>query len=213
MRFTGTNKKLKNSSHNRKRKSESRKANKKLKNIYAQYRNAFNILGLCVILLVVAALGVYLLYQAAQPKDRLGQARQYLKQSDIYYQSAIARYRELIKRKEDLDKSYFELGLLYYHHGQFELASEYLSKTKIEKANKYLALSLYKNNDFTEAKDAFRKLKNPDAESLYYYGQVCEKLNLYDQALAVYSRINRGSFRNLAQKQIKLITKLGKAYF
>ena len=142
-------------------------------------------------------------------KSQLDEARDYIKQSKAFYQRAIAKYEELIAKAKDQDQAYYELGLLYYDRGEFDLASQYLSKTKNPAAKKYCALALYKTNDFTEAIDAFKKIDNPDSETLYYYGQTCEKLNLYDQALDIYQKINEEPYKSQAQSQIQLITRLG----
>ncbi len=142
-------------------------------------------------------------------KSKLDEARDYTKQSRAYYQRAIAKYEDLIAQGKDLDQAYFELGLLYYQQAEYELASQYLSETTLPEAKKYRALALYKTNNFTEARDAFKKIDNPDSEALYYHGEVCEKLNLYDQALDIYRQINEGLFRTRAQNRIQLITRLG----
>ena len=142
-------------------------------------------------------------------KSQLDEARDYTDQSQDYYQRAIAKYEELIAQRENLDQVYFELGSLYYQHAEYELASQYLLKTELPEAKKYRAIALYKNNDLTEAQDAFKKLENPDAETLYYYGEVCEELNLYDQALDIYNRITDEPYKSRAQNRIQSITKLG----
>ena len=142
-------------------------------------------------------------------ESQLDQARHYTKQSQAYYQRAIAKYQGLIDQGEELDQAYFEMGLLYYQQAEYKLASEYLSKTNLSKAAKYHALALYKINDFTEARDVFRKINNPDSETLYYHGRVCEQLNLYDQALEIYHQIYEQPYKNRAKDRIQLITRLG----
>ena len=142
-------------------------------------------------------------------KSALDEARDYIKQSQDYYQRAVAKYEDLIAQGRDLNQTYFELGLLYYQHAEYILSSQRLSKTDLPEAKKYRALALYKTNDFTEAKDAFKKIKNPDAETLYYYAKACEKLNLYDQALDLYGQVDQGPFKAHAQKHIQLIARSG----
>ena len=142
-------------------------------------------------------------------KSQLNEARNYTKQSQTYYQRAIAKYQDLIAQGKDLDQAYFELGLLYYQQGEYELASQNLSKAALPEAKKYRALALYKTNDFIETRDAFKKIDNPDNETLYYHGEVCERLNLYDQALDIYRQVNQEPFKTRAQKRIQLVTRLG----
>ncbi len=142
-------------------------------------------------------------------KSQLDEAREQAGQSQAYYQRAIAEYQDLIAQGKDLDRAYFELGLLYYQHAEYESASRYLLKTALSEAKKYRALALYRINDFTEAKDAFKKIDNPDSETLYYYGEVCEELNLYDQALDIYHKITEQPYKSRAQDRIQLITRLG----
>ena len=149
------------------------------------------------------------LLSGCMQKSGLDEAREYTRQAQDYYQRAIDKYEELIAEGKDKDLAYFELGLLYYRQGEYGLASRNLSNTTISEAEKYLALSLYRINDFTEAKEAFKKIENPDEETLYYYGEVCEELNLYDEALDIYSKINEEPFRTRAQDRIQLITRLG----
>ncbi len=143
--------------------------------------------------------------------DQLRVARDYARAAQRLYERAVAKYRELIRRGESLEEAYFELGLLYYQQAEYDLASLYLSKTSLPQAGKYRALALYKNNDFTQARDAFKRVANPDSETLYYHGRVCEELNLYDQALDIYRRIEEEAFKRLAQNRIRLITRLGES--
>jgi tetratricopeptide (TPR) repeat protein len=142
-------------------------------------------------------------------KSQIGQARQLTQQSREFYQQAIAKYKDLISQGKDLNQAHFELGLLYYQQAEYELASQHFLKTNLSEAEKYRALSLYRINDFTEAKDAFRRIESPDAETLYYYGEVCEELNLYDEALDIYNRVTQEPFKSQAQNRIRSITRLG----
>ena len=106
-----------------------------------------------------------------------------------------------------MDRAHFELGLLYYQHAEYELASEHLFITAAAQAGKYRALALYKNNDLSEAKDAFKRINSPDDQTLYYYGQTCEKLNLFDEAIDLYEKVSQGSFQGLARERIQAITR------
>ncbi|MBU1871769.1 MAG: DUF3857 domain-containing protein, partial [Candidatus Omnitrophica bacterium] len=141
--------------------------------------------------------------------NQLEQARNYSNKSQDYYQQAVKEYKDLIDQSRNLGQANLELGLLYYKHAEYELAGRHLSKSSGQEAKKYRALSLYRSNDFTEAKEAFKKIENPDSETLFFYGQTCEKLNLYDEALGIYSRVLQQPFSALAGEQIQSITKSG----
>ncbi|MBU0549848.1 MAG: DUF3857 domain-containing protein [Candidatus Omnitrophica bacterium] len=141
--------------------------------------------------------------------NQLEQARNYSNKSQDYYQQAVKEYKDLIDQSRNLGQANLELGLLYYKHAEYELAGRHLLKTSAAEAKKYRALSLYRSNDFTEAKEAFKKIENPDSETLFFYGQTCEKLNLYDEALGIYSRVLQQPFSALAGEQIQSITKSG----
>ncbi|MFH1578002.1 MAG: DUF3857 domain-containing protein, partial [Candidatus Omnitrophota bacterium] len=154
-----------------------------------------------------------LIISGCTKKSRFEQARDYAGQSEDYYQRAVSEYQHLIDQGKDLDQAYFELGLLYYKHSEYELASRYLLKTNSAQAKKYRALALYRINNFTEAKNAFKKIENPDSEALYYYGEVCEKLNLYDQSLDIYAKITEGAFSDRARERVQAITKLGESIY
>lgn len=137
------------------------------------------------------------------------EAAEYANQAQDYYQRAVDKYQQIISKKQDLKRAYFELGLLYYQHAEYELAAHYLSKTANPQADKYLALSLYRGGDFSTALAAFKKIAAADNETLYYYAELCEALNLYDQALGVYRSINAGPFLDRARERINLIARLG----
>ncbi|MFC1658773.1 DUF3857 domain-containing protein [Candidatus Omnitrophota bacterium] len=148
--------------------------------------------------------------QKPQPQSsQLDKARDYVKESRDYYQRAVAQYQDLIVQGEDSEQANFELGLLYYQGAEYELASQCLAKTESAQAKKYRAVALFKSGDYTEARDAFKKIDKPDSEALYYQGQTCEKLNLHDQALEIYRRVSQEPYRTLSQKQIQLITREG----
>jgi hypothetical protein len=183
-----------------------------LENLKFEHWNLFRILNLEFRIFSIISLSSVFLSGCIQ-KSQIDKAREYSRQSRDYYQRAIAKYQDLITQGRDKDLAYFELGLLYYQQAEYELASAYLSKTSLLQAEKYCALALYKNNDFTEAREAFRKLNNPDSEALYYYGRVCDELNLYDQALDIYGQIVEEPYKSRAQNQIQLITRSGESLY
>ncbi|MGD9015673.1 MAG: DUF3857 domain-containing protein, partial [Candidatus Omnitrophota bacterium] len=170
----------------------------------------------CVFYLVLLSFSIYPLsflsgckHKIQPQENQLDQARQYTQQSNDYYQRAVAKYKDLIVQGNNLEQANLELGLLYYQHAQYELASQHLSQINLPEAKKYRAISLFKTNDLTEARDAFKRIDHPDDETLYYHGQACEALNLYDPALDIYQRIDQEPYKSLAQKQIQLITRQG----
>ena len=185
--------------------------NKKSK-LNITFQNVLKILPFWIVVLILD-IWILIFSSGCIQKSQLEEARNYTKQSQDYYQLAISQYQDLIAQGKDLNRVYFELGLLYYRHAEYGLACQYLLKANISEAQKFHALALYKNNDFTEAQDAFKRIDNPDAETLYYYAEVCEKLNLYDQALNIYNNISEEPFKTRALKRIQSITKLGENVF
>jgi hypothetical protein len=137
----------------------------------------------------------------------LKQAQEYTSQSEAYYQKAISEYKELIFKGEDLGRLHFELGKLYYSHGNFKEAVEEFKKSNDPAAKKFLAVSLYKTADFTDALEIFNKQESGDEEYLYYKGLTCEKLNLFDQALETYRKIKNKDFTQKALERIGFIEK------
>jgi len=143
----------------------------------------------CIFVFIFAFCILNLLTGCVQKSD-VKKAQVFVKQSQEYYQRAVAEYRDLIKNGKDLDRLYFELGRVYYGHGDFMPAIEAFKKTNQAEARKFLALSYYRLGNFTDALDVFTKKDISDDEYLYYHGLTCEKLNLFDQALDIYKKIN-----------------------
>jgi predicted transglutaminase-like cysteine proteinase len=140
-------------------------------------------------------------------KSDLEQARQYAQKSENYYTQAAKQYRHLVAQGKDLDKLYFELGKLYYDHGEFAPAIESLRKTNDKLAKKLLAISLYRLGKFSDALEIFDKQKIPDDEYLYYEGLTCEGLNLFDRSLQIYKKIKNKAYASLALERINRIEK------
>jgi len=138
--------------------------------------------------------------------DSFTQAQNAAKKSREYYQRSVGQYKSLISKGKELDRLNFELGLLYFDHGEYESASECLQASKLSESGKYLAISSYKRADFTYALNLFKQMTRPDAESLYYYGRTCEKLNLFDDALKAYRSISDEPYKSKGQDRIKIIT-------
>lgn len=140
-------------------------------------------------------------------EDAIRQARLDIEKSDAYYQRAVNFYKQLIPKPDKPDSVYFELGKLYYSHGDFNNAVEQLKKNPSAEAKKYLAISYFRLGDFTDALSVFDKNGDFDDEARYYYGLTCEKMSLYDLALGVYRKINHPGFAFLAKERIGLIEK------
>lgn len=137
----------------------------------------------------------------------LGKAQESVKQSQEYHQQAIKIYLDLIAQGEDLDKLHFQLGKLYYEHGDFLLAIEELKKSKVDDAKGYLAISYYRAGNFVDAMEVSSKNDFLTDQGRYYYGLTAEKLNLFDQALSIYNKIKSKEFLPLALARIELIEK------
>lgn len=142
---------------------------------------------------------------ACAKKSQVEQAQGYIQQSQVYYQKAIRLYKELIAKGKDLDRLHFELGYLYYNHGEFAGAIEEFKNTNDSRANKFLAVSYYRLGNFTDALEVFGKIDHPDDECLYYYGLTAEKLNLFERALELYKKTRE--LAPLALERINAIEK------
>ena len=72
---------------------------------------------------------------------------------------------------------------------------------------KLLAISYFRNGDWTDALSIFDKNKDSkDEEFLYFYGKTCEKQNLFDQAIKIYGKIKGIKYKKLAQERVAYIT-------
>lgn len=156
---------------------------------------------------LIFILGILNLTTSCIQKDELELARECVGKSGVYYQHARERYKKLIAKGKDLDQLHFELGRLYYEHGEFDKAQQELNKTAILTANKLLAISNYRLGNFTDALEIFNKHNLADDEYLYYQGLTCEKLNLFDNALEVYRKIKSAKFKTQAKERIEIIEK------
>lgn len=140
-------------------------------------------------------------------KPNTQKAQKFAQKSFSYYDRAVAQYKGLINSGKGSDKIYFELGYLYYQHGEFEKAAEEFCKSNIADAKKFLPIAYYRADKFSDALDIFEKNNINNNEYLYYYGLTCEKLNLYDKALEAYRKIRSSEFASLASGRIHAINK------
>jgi tetratricopeptide (TPR) repeat protein len=139
-------------------------------------------------------------------KDELELAREYAAQSEVKCQHAGQRYKALIRKGKDLKSAHFELGRLYYSHGEFEKAIDELRLSGHPAALGLEAIAQYHLGNFTDALSIFNKNNSDQGEYLYYYGLTCEKLNLFDRALETYKKITDLEFKPLASERIKGIS-------
>ena len=128
-------------------------------------------------------------------------------QSEHYYEMAVGNYKKLIASGRQLETTHFELGMLYFGHGDFTNAITELKKVNTAPAKKYLAVSFYKNGDFTDALQVFGGSATGDDEYMYYYGLTAEKLNLFEEALKAYRKINTPVFKARAKTRLDSIEK------
>jgi len=169
----------------------------------------------CVFLTVVFILASNPLVMA---KTHLELANEYAAQSKDFFEKAISEYNLALKEPgaDELEIN-FLLGKLYYEHGKFEEAIQKLSPLyEKERENidvaKLLALSYFKNGDYTDALAIFDKNKDlEDEEFLYFYGRTCERQNLFDRAIEVYKRIEGVEYGKLAERRIAYISAKAKA--
>ncbi|MDD5044574.1 MAG: DUF3857 domain-containing protein [Candidatus Omnitrophica bacterium] len=131
---------------------------------------------------------------------KIDEAKDYAEKSNLYYQKAVQAYAAT--------EDHFDLGRLYYGHGDYAAAIEEFKASKNEQARKFLGIAYYKSGDYTDALEVFRKLENSDdAEYLFYYGLASERLNLYDQAQAQYNKIKEAPYKAQALERLEAITK------
>lgn len=140
-------------------------------------------------------------------KNDQDKAKGYIRQSESYYKEAVNLYKKMLSEGKDIDRLRFELGKIYYAHGDFREAVEELKGSILPGAKKLLGISYYHLGSFSDALEVFSRQENPDDESLYYQGLTCEKLNLFDQGLEVYKKIKEEKFIAKARERIYTIEK------
>jgi len=161
--------------------------------------------GNCLLFVIwCLVLGILPVYAQSSNLER---AQEAVTRSQDYYQQAVKMYQSLIAQGKDLDNLHFQLGKLYYDHGEFALAAEEFKKISTEQAEKLLAITYYRLGRFTDAFEVFQKNISPDDQALYYYGLTAEKLNLFDPALGIYRKIKSKEFISQAQERLNIIEK------
>jgi len=146
-------------------------------------------------------------------KTHLELGNEYAAQSEKFFKEALSEYNLALNEPgADKLKINFLIGKLYYGHGEFEKAIQVLLPVyEKEKENfavaKLLAISYFRNGDWTDALSIFDKNKDSkDEEFLYFYGRTCEKQNLFDQAIKIYGEIKGIKYKKLAQERLAYIT-------
>lgn len=145
-------------------------------------------------------------------KSHLELANEYAEQSEHFFQEAVNEYNLALKDpKSNASEVRFLLGKLYYQDGKYREAIKELSQVyEKEKDNfavaKLLALSHFMQGDYTEALAIFDKYEeSKDDEFLYFYGRTCEKQNLFDQAIKVYTKTTGKDYKLLASERMTAI--------
>ncbi len=161
----------------------------------------------------LAVIFVFVFTCQCMAKTHLELANEYAAQSEKFFKAAVCEYDLALKEPgADKLKINFLLGKLYYEHGRFEeaiqiLASVYAKKDQDFAIAKLLALSYFKNGDWTDALSIFDKNKDSeDEEFLYFYGKTCEKQNLFDQAVKIYGKIKGIKYKKFAEERVTYIT-------
>ena len=146
---------------------------------------------------IIPILFLVLLFGCAK---RIDEAKDYAEKSRLYYQKAIEAYKT--------SRDHFNLGMLYYAHGDYALAIEEFKAAGGQKARKFLGISYYKSGNYTDALEILRQLEPwDDAEFLYYYGLSSERLNLFDQALTAYNKIKGTAYKTQALERVDIINR------
>ena len=159
------------------------------------------------IVILVLALCIFSLSAGCIRKNELGLARESAARSELYYQHAVEHYKNLIAGGVFIDQTRFELGRLYYEHGEFQKAREEFEKSNASGGLKFLAITDYRLGDYRTALELFDRNKFSDDQSRYFYGLTAEKLNLFDQAVSIYKEISGGQFQKDALRRIEDIRK------
>lgn len=145
--------------------------------------------------------------QDAQAPGRWG------KQSESLYKKAQEGYKRLLAGSPKDVSVRIALAKLYADHGDYQNAALILTPAEGIPAKQFLAISLYKAGEYTQALAVFERLgKIQDGEYLYYYGLTCQKHNLYEQALEIFAKIKDKEYLAKAQERINAIKGLNQKY-
>jgi cellulose synthase operon protein C len=135
------------------------------------------------------------------------QARHYAAAAQANFRSAAALYEKQLRAVPESSELQHAAGMLYYHHGDFDQAIDHLRRSKDRTSRKFLAIALYRSGDYTAALETANQEDRKDDEFRYYQGLICEKLNLFDEALKAYRDIKGPEYAPRAHDRILVIEK------
>lgn len=142
-----------------------------------------------------------------QPHDTLQAARRRVAQADASYEHAVREFVAALTRQPGRDDLRFELGQLYFSHGQFQKAVEQFAALSTPRARERLGISYFYLGDYTSAHDVFSKIGVLDGEAGYCAGLTAEKLNLFDKALENYRIMKDVTWKKRADERSAIIEK------
>jgi cellulose synthase operon protein C len=142
-----------------------------------------------------------------QQQSPLAQAQRHVAAAGAHVRSAEALYKELLAAAPDSPALRYDAGMLYYHQGDFDSAVAHFRASKDPRAQKFLAIALYRSGDYAAALEACNRQDRKDDEFKYYEGLSCEKLNLFDRALKTYRDIKDPGYARRAQERMLVIEK------
>jgi len=145
-------------------------------------------------------------------KTHLQLGNEYAERSREFFKKAVSEYNLALKEPgADIKQIRLLLGKLYYEHKDFEKTIEtllpiYKKGREDFPLAKLLALSYFKKGEYVDALAIFEEYKEcEDEEFLFFYAKTCEEKNLYDKAIKIYNKIERGKYKQLAQKRVAII--------
>lgn len=144
-------------------------------------------------------------------------ADKYALESKQFYNKAIEEYKRARKDIQANQREIsFKLGKLYYEHGEYDKSIEELVPLYQDDQSdfplaKVLACAYFKIGDYTDALTIFERYEEiKNAEFLYFYGRTCEKQNLYDKAIEVYSKIEDENYTKKVEGRLQAINSVTK---
>lgn len=140
-------------------------------------------------------------------QDPAARAQHYAREAQERYTAAARLYERMLADAPDSSRLRFAAGMLYFSHGDLDRAISHLRRSAEPNAAKYQAIALYRSGDHTAALEICSRQDRKDDEFQYYHGLICEKLNLFDRALAAYRGIRGKAFAGKAAERIAVIEK------
>lgn len=154
----------------------------------------------------VAAL-ICVVLSGCSPGSSIDKARRSAEASAVEYEKAVSVYKSIIAASPSDNAVRAELGMLYYLRGDNENAIEFLRPALTFQTAKALTIAYFRTGDYTAALESAKAVRGKDDELRYYHGLICEKLNLFDQALKEYSAVENKDFRAKARSRAATIEK------